>query len=102
MKKPTIKQLQSEIQHLRSLFVSLSASVLRRAARETEMQGPLSRADAERFMREADECFSCAHIPGLKTDVAQGLEAAGHELWALAVEIETQVQRGERKRDPGQ
>lgn len=32
--------------------------------------------------------FRCARIPGLKTEIADGLEVAGHELLAKAVEIE--------------
>jgi len=78
------------------LLVSLSASVLCKAATKSDMQGPFTQADGERFMREAKDCFACAHIPGLNIEIAQGLEAAGHELWALAVDIEMQFRQGER------
>jgi hypothetical protein len=32
-------------------------------------------------------------MPGLGKEIAEGLEAAGHEFMAKAVEIETEVQR---------
>jgi uncharacterized glyoxalase superfamily metalloenzyme YdcJ len=71
----------------------LSATLLRRIAAEFEMQRDFSSADAERFVHEAEECFRCARIPGLKQEIAEGLEVAGHELMAMAVEIETRLQR---------
>jgi hypothetical protein len=36
-------------------------------------------------------------MPGLKEKTAAGLETAGHELMAKAVEIETTLQRQKRK-----
>ena len=53
------------------------------------MQRPFSRSDAERFVYEAEECFRCARVPNLKAEIAEGLEVAGRELMAMAVDIET-------------
>ena len=92
-----IKELQEQNQQLRYLVMSLSAALLRKIAAESEMVRPLDRADAERLMHEAEECFHCARIPGLNGDIAQGLEAAGRELMAKAVEIETRIQRASRE-----
>jgi hypothetical protein len=49
--------------------------------------------DAEQFVREAEDCFRCAKIPGLKKEIADGLEVAGHELLVKAAEIEAIRQR---------
>jgi hypothetical protein len=49
-------------------------------------------------LREAELCFRCAKSPGLKREIAEGLEAAGHELMAKAVEIDTIMERGKRKK----
>ena len=96
MTESTIRELQQQNQQLYKLFVSLSAALLCKVATELEMQGPFSSADAERFVHEAEECFRCSRIPGLKQEIAEGLEVAGHELMALAVEIESGVQRHKR------
>ena len=56
----------------------------------------VSSADAEQLLQEAEKCFRCTKIPGLETEIAQGLGAAGHDLMARAVEIETAVQRQEK------
>ena len=97
MTESTIWELRQQNQQLHKLFVSLSAALLRKVATESEMQGPFSGADAERFVHEAEECFRCARIPGLKQEIAEGLEVAGHELMALAVEIESGLQRHKRR-----
>ncbi len=52
-----------------------------------------SSIDAALLLLEAEECFRCARIPGLKNEIAEGLEATGHEFMAKAVEIETGRQR---------
>jgi hypothetical protein len=92
-----IKELQEEIKQLRGLVVSLSATLLRKIAVESEARRPLGSADAERLVREAEDCFCCARIPGLKSEIAEGLEVAGRELMAKAIEIETEIQRAGRK-----
>ena len=94
----TVKELQEQNRRLRSLVVSLSAALLRKIAVETEIHRPLSSTDAEQLVREAKECFRCARIPELKDEIAQGLEVAGRELMASAVEIETELQRAKRKK----
>ena len=87
--RPTIEDLGSENQHLRNLVVSLSATVLRSAAVNFYKNSrAVNSTDAGQFVREADNCFRCAKIPGLKKEIADGLEVAGNELLAKAVEIE--------------
>ncbi len=97
MNEPTIKELEEQNQRLRNLAVSLSATLLRKIALEIEIQRPLGSADAERLVREAEECFRCARIPELRSEIAAGLEVAGHDLMSWAVEIETDLQRARRK-----
>ena len=92
-----LQSLKSENQHLRDLVVSLGAALLRNIA----LHPPRERSDtsdAERLLQEAQACFRCARSPGLKREIADGLEAAGHEFMAKAVEIETRLQRDKRKK----
>jgi hypothetical protein len=98
MDEPTIKELQEQIHELRNRVMSLSARLLCKIASESASPRPLDGADAEALIREAEECFRCARIPGLKSEIAVGLEAAGRELMAQAVEIVTGLQRGDRKK----
>jgi hypothetical protein len=77
---------------------SLSITLLRNVAVETRKDRAANTADAERLVHEAEECFRCARIPGLKSEIAEGLEVAGRELMAKAVEIETSLQRAKRQR----
>ena len=94
MMQCTFEDLRSENQHLRNLVVSLSATVLRNGAVNVYKNSPaVNGTDAEQFVREAEDCFRCAKIPGLKKEIADGLEVAGHELLAKAVEIEATRQR---------
>ena len=93
-----IRELREQIRQLRSLVVSLSATLLRKIAVESETCRPLDSADAQRLIQEAEDCFRCARIPGLKSEIAEGLEAAGRELEAKAVEIDTELSRTSRKR----
>src|ERR1700730_7950768 len=95
--EPSLFQsLKYENQHLRDLVVSLGAALLRNIVlhppREHSDPG-----DAERLLQEAQACFRCARSPGLKREIADGLEVAGHELMTKAVEIETRLQRDKRK-----
>jgi hypothetical protein len=55
------------------------------------------REASELLLREAEECFRWARVPGLRKEIAEGLEAAGHEFMAAAVEIETMLQRDKWK-----
>jgi hypothetical protein len=98
MNEPTIRQLQEQNQRLRNLALSLSAALLRKIALEIEIQRPLGGVDAERLVREAEECFRCARMPELRSEIAAGLETAGRELMSWAVEIETDPQRAKRQR----
>jgi hypothetical protein len=84
LKALSIEILRAENRRIRNLIISLVTILLRKIAFDPfiEHQG-ISSADAEHFLREAEECFRCA----------RGLDAAGHELTAKAVEIETMLQR---------
>ena len=92
-----MKELQEQNEQLRSLVASLSATLLRKVVTELEMRRALGSADAERLVHEAEDCFRCARVSGLKSEIAEGLQAAGHELMAMAVEIETRLQRAKRE-----
>ena len=94
----TVKELQEQNRRLRSLVVSLSAALLRKIAVETEIRRPLTSTESEQLVAEAKECFRCARVPELKPEIAEGLEVAGRELMARAVEIETDLQRARRKK----
>src|SRR5262245_22840064 len=98
MAAPTIEDLQSEIDHLRTLVASLSAALLLQVAVETLKDfRTATRADAEHLVHEAEECFRCARLGGIRKEIAAGLEVAGNELMSKAVEIETRLQREGRK-----
>ena len=99
MNESMIRELRQQNQQLYQLLVSLSATLLRKVATESEMYKSFTGADAERFIDEAQACFRCARTPGLRQEIAEGLEVAGHELMAMAVDIETRLQRlkGETK-----
>ena len=96
MTESTIRELRQQNQQLHKLLISFSAALLRKVATDSELLGPFSSADAERFVHEAEECFQCARIPRLKQEIAEELEVAGHELMAMAVHIETRLQRLKR------
>jgi hypothetical protein len=87
--------LRADNQRLRELVVSLSASLLRNVVRDfpRDRRDATRNTDAEHLFYEAEVCFVCARISGLKEEIAEGLEAAGHEFMAKAVEIETRLQR---------
>jgi hypothetical protein len=97
MDESEIKELREQNQKLRDLALSLSATLLRKIAVDSEARRPLGRTDAERLVREAEDCFRCARLPGLKSEIAEGLEVAGRQLMATAVEIETGLQRANRE-----
>jgi hypothetical protein len=81
--------LKQEIERLRDLVVSLTASLQRAIALDSiGDHRSASSADAEHLLRNADECFGCA----------RQLEAAGHDFMKKAVEIETIVQRRKWKK----
>ena len=84
--------LQADNQRLRELVVSLSASLLRNVVRR-DHRAAACNIDAEYLFCEAEVCFVCARISGLKEEITKGLEAAGHEFMTKAVEIETRLQR---------
>jgi hypothetical protein len=56
--------------------------------------------DAEYFVEKAEECFRLAQLAKQPGDnglqVAQNLEAMGHEFMSKAVEFETARQRNQR------
>jgi hypothetical protein len=89
-----IKKLKDENRHLRDAALSLSLTLIRNAALHTVKEA--SNGHVENLIRLSEECFRSARLSGLKQPIAEGLEAAGHELMAKAVEIETRLQRGRR------
>jgi hypothetical protein len=95
MANTTIEELQSEIQRLWDLVISLCPTLLR----NIELDPPKSRrdissgADAEHLLKEAEIYFRCSRVPGLNKEIAGRLELAGNELMAKAVEVETTLQR---------
>jgi hypothetical protein len=92
-----LQSLKSENRHLRELIVSLSARLLRDAAVAlSEPHHTATADDAERLLREAEDCFRCARIAGLRQQIAGALEVAGYELMAKAVEIESLLERAKR------
>jgi hypothetical protein len=96
MANTTIEELRAENRLLRALIVSISATLLRNVAFNPPNFSNVSSADAHRLVVEAEQCFRCARIPGLKAKIAEGLEVAGEELMARAVEIDTMLQRRNR------
>jgi hypothetical protein len=90
----SFQTLQVDNQRLREVIVSLSAALLRSIALDPlrDRSTPNS-TDSRRLLLEAEECFRCARILGLKRETIEGLEAAGHGFMAKAVEIETILQR---------
>jgi hypothetical protein len=98
-----IIEFRKELDHLGKLLaLKLSAALLCKATFDlppSEHSGS-DRKDAERLTQEAEECFRCARLPGLKKEIAEGLEIAGHELMAKAVKIETKLQREHRNGEP--
>src|SRR5258708_897287 len=67
MANTTIEELQSEIQRLRDLVISLCPTLLR----NIELDPPKSHrnissgADAEHLLKEAEIYFRCSRVPGL-------------------------------------
>jgi len=99
MKPSTLEQLHAENQHLREAILSLSARLLRNSALKRAKNGQgVGGAVAERLLREAEDCFHCARLPGLKKEIAAGLEAAGNEFLAMAVRADVERQRDRRKK----
>ena len=94
----SLQSLQAENQRLRDLVVSLSATLLRKVALDPPVGRAPSGADAEHLLHEAEECFRCARLPSLKKEIADGLEAAGNEFMAKAVEIEAKLQHEKWKK----
>ncbi|MEA2983892.1 MAG: hypothetical protein QOD94_146 [Alphaproteobacteria bacterium] len=92
-----IEQLKEQYRRLQELASLLSATVLRNAAVQIIQEHNLGGDNINQLMTLAEECFTCASLPGLKHSIAAGLQAAGHELMAKAVEADTKRQRDDRK-----
>lgn len=94
-----VQILESDNQRLRDLVVSLGAALLRNIASDsTKNRRAPGCNDVEYLLGEAEKSFRCARYPGLKAEIAEGLEATGHEFMAKAVEIETELQRQKSKK----
>src|SRR5215207_4297822 len=89
----SIEQLKEENRRLRDAALSLSLILLQTAAVQIVQDQNVSMARVHNFLTLAEECFECATMPGLKPRIAEGLETAGHELMAKAVEVQTKLQR---------
>jgi hypothetical protein len=94
-----IEQLKDENGRLRDTALSLSLTLLRTAAVHTVQNHNATMADVHNLVRLAEECFDSAGMPGLKPQIAEGLQAAGHELMAKAVEVHTRLQREKRDKE---
>ncbi len=66
MNDSTLDELQEQNRWLRMLVLSLSATLLRKIAIESEAQRSLDSADAERLVREAEESFSAQEYQDLR------------------------------------
>jgi len=66
MNDSTLDELQEQNRWLRMLVLSLSATLLRKIAIESEAQRSLDSADAERLVREAEESFSAQEYRDLR------------------------------------
>jgi len=95
----TLETLRAENRHLRDLVISLGAMLLREIALDLPKPDlSATVADAGHLVQEAEKCFRCARMPGLRPEIAEGLEVAGNELMTRAVEIETMRQREDRNK----
>jgi hypothetical protein len=95
-----IDQLKQQYQRLQELATLLSATVLRNAAVQLIQEHYSGTNNINHLMTLAEQCFTCAGLPGLKPSIAAGLQAAGHELMARAVEADTNRQRSEGEEWP--
>jgi len=95
-----IQQLQAENRRLCDIALSLSLTLLRTAAVHSVPNQNAGRADVQNLLVLSEECFRCSALPGLKPPIAEGLQAAGHELMAKAVEIDARLQREVEKKPP--
>jgi len=91
-------ELKRENQRLRELVVSLSVTLLRKIAAEPFRDRAPPNTTVEHLMREAEECFCCARVPGLTKDIVDGLKAAGHEFMSKAVAIDNWLERSKQKK----
>lgn len=86
-----IRELREQIRQLRSLVVSLSATLLRKIAVESETCRPLDSADAQRLIQEAEDCFRCAVLVRRRLRVAMTFArkrtgcCAGDSIWYCSV-----------------
>lgn len=92
-----VEQLKEQYRQLQELASILSATVLRNAAVQIVQEHKLGGDNINQLMTLAEECFTCAGFPGLEHSIAVGLQAAGHDLMAKAVEADTKRQRDDRK-----
>jgi hypothetical protein len=90
--------LQSANLELQNLVTSLTGTLLRNAALLSVDRDAANGMLAETFVSAADECIRCARLPGIREEIALGLEAAAREYMARAVQIETENQKERRKK----
>ena len=95
-----IDQLKQQYERLQELASLLSATVLRNAAVGIMKANYTGANNINHLMTLAEQCFTCAGLPGLKPSIAAGLQAAGHQLMARAVEADANRQRSEGEEWP--
>jgi hypothetical protein len=91
-----VNKLKEEINNLRSVVLSMSATLMTHAALQTVSDHSAANLHSRDLIGLAEECFRCARLPELKSPIAEGLEAIGHELMARAVALDTKRDRAER------
>jgi hypothetical protein len=67
-------ELKRENQRLRELVVSLSVALLQKIAAEPLGDRASPSTTVEDFMRDAEERFRCARLPGLGKVIVEGLK----------------------------
>jgi hypothetical protein len=92
-----LQKLKEEINNLRSVILSMSATLMKHAAFRTVSDHFATNTQGRDLISLAEDCFRCARLPELKAPIAEGLEAIGHELMAKAVALDTKRDRAERQ-----
>ena len=92
-----VNKLKEEINNLRGVILSMSATLMKHAAFRTVTDHFATNTNGRDLINLAEECFRCARLPQLKAPIAEGLEAIGHELMAKAVALDTKRDRAEKQ-----
>ena len=96
----TTDELSGENKRLRAAVTVLSIALLRQAAFDLAIHQPRETIDAQRLIREAEECARCAKLEGISDAIRDGLKAANRKLLAKAFETATSLQRAGKSKRP--